>query len=58
MQSAVQHLASSAGAFSSSLLLSELPDQTLQGMPTVAWCSIALGLGLPPLLVVVESRVR
>ncbi len=58
MQSAVQHLASSAGAFSSSLLLAELPDHELAGMPTIGWCSIALGLALPFMLAVVEGRVR
>jgi predicted MFS family arabinose efflux permease len=57
IQSAVQHLASSAGAFASSLMLSELPDKTLEGIPTVAWLSIAIGLVLPPLLWIVEARV-
>src|SRR5206468_6026301 len=58
IQSAVQHLASALGAFASSLVLVELPDKTLAGIPTVAWVSIGLGLLLPPLLWTVEARVR
>ena len=58
IQSAVQHLASALGAFASSLILVELPDKTLAGIPTVAWASIGIGLLLPPLLWTVEGRVR
>jgi predicted MFS family arabinose efflux permease len=58
IQSAVQHLASAVGAFVSSLLLRELPDKTLEGIPTVATISIALGLLLVPFLFIVEGRVK
>jgi predicted MFS family arabinose efflux permease len=58
LQSAVQHLASSSGAISSSIFLHELPDHRLQGMSTVAGISIVLGLALPMLLAAVERRVQ
>jgi len=47
VQSAVQHLASAAGAFLSSRMLRELPGGALQGMEGVALASIGLGLVLP-----------
>ena len=58
LQSAVQHLASAAGAFLGAQLLTDLPDGTLGGVPAVAWTSIALTLGVSPLLFAVERRVR
>lgn len=58
IQSAVQHVASSAGAFLSARLLRELPDKRLDGIPLVAGISIALTALLPVLLWVVEARVR
>jgi len=58
LQSAVQHLASAAGAFLGSQLLTDLPDGTLGGVGRVAWVSIALTLGVSPLLFAVERRVR
>ena len=58
LQSAVQHLASAAGAFLGAQLLTDLPDGTLGGVGRVAWVSIALTLGVAPLLFAVERRVR
>jgi predicted MFS family arabinose efflux permease len=57
LQSAVQHLASALAAFAASLILRDLPDETLVGIPTVSVISIALGLLLPGLLWAVETRV-
>jgi len=58
LQSAIQHLASALGAFLSVQLLTDRPDGTLGGMDTVAGVSIALSLLVPPMLRVVERRVR
>jgi predicted MFS family arabinose efflux permease len=57
IQSAVQHLASSLGAFVSASMLRELPGGALEGMGTVASLSIALALLFPPLAWAVESKV-
>jgi hypothetical protein len=57
IQSAVQHLASSIGAFLSAYLLHELPGGALQGMPTVALFSMGLAALFPVLSWAVESRV-
>jgi predicted MFS family arabinose efflux permease len=58
LQSAVQHLASSLGAFVSSLILTERPDHSLRGMPTIASVAIGLALLLPVLLAQTERLVR
>ncbi len=58
IQSAVQHAASSAGAFASSRLLKESADHQLVGIGRVAEISIALSLALPLLFAAVERRVR
>jgi predicted MFS family arabinose efflux permease len=58
LQSAVQHFAASAAAFTSAQLLTELPNKTLSGIPTVAVASIAISLSLIPLFFIVERRVR
>ena len=58
IQSAVQHGASAAGAFASSLMLTELPGGALVGMGRVGLTSIALTLTLPFFLFSVESAVR
>ena len=58
IQSAVQHGASAAGAFLSSLMLGELPSGALAGMARVAAVSIALSLTVPVFLFAVESAVR
>jgi predicted MFS family arabinose efflux permease len=59
VQSAVQHLASAAGAFASAQLLVELdsPPGALGGIPTLGWLSIALGFVVPPAMWIVEARV-
>lgn len=57
IQSAVQHLASSIGAFLSSYLLRELPGGALEGMTGVALASMALAGTFPFLAWAVESRV-
>jgi hypothetical protein len=56
-QSAVQHLASAAGALLSSRLLSVGPGDRLVGMDRVALWSAALALALPFLLWRVERHV-
>lgn len=58
VQSAVQHLASATGAIVSAALLAERADKSLAGMNRVAALSVGLGLVLPPMLFVVEGRVR
>lgn len=58
MQSAVQHLASAAGAFLSVTMLDELADGRLLGMERVGLFSIALAMPLPLLLRLVEARIR
>jgi predicted MFS family arabinose efflux permease len=57
IQSAVQHLASSAGAFLSTTLLQELPDGGLDGLPRVAVLTMALAALFPLLSWAVEARV-
>jgi predicted MFS family arabinose efflux permease len=57
IQSSVQHLASAIGAFASAQLLSERADHTLAGIDKTAYASIALGIGVLPLLWIVEHRV-
>ena len=58
LQSAVAHMASAVGAFTSSQLLVELPDLRLEGMPKVAAVSIALTALVPLLLWRVQAGVR
>jgi predicted MFS family arabinose efflux permease len=58
LQSAIQHMASALGAFLSVQLLTDLPDGTLGGMARVAGVSIFLTVLVPPMLKVVEARVR
>lgn len=57
MQSAVQHAACAIGAFASAQILTELSDHTLVGLEIVAYASIALVVGVVPLLWIVERRV-
>lgn len=58
VQSAVQHGASAAAAFVSSAILSELPDHRLVHVDRVAWIAIALSLGVPLVMLVVERTVH
>jgi predicted MFS family arabinose efflux permease len=57
IQSAVQHLASAAGAFASTQMLSVLPDGTVAGMDRIALVSMILTALLPLLMRSVERRV-
>ena len=56
-QSAVQHLASAAGAIASSLILAEGPNRRLLHVPRLAAFSLVLTAALPGLLWVVERAV-
>ncbi len=58
VQSAVQHLAASAGAFLSAALLVQGTDRRLVGMPRLAAISMLLIASLPLLIRLVERRVR
>jgi MFS family permease len=58
LQSAMQHLAAAGGAGLGSLLLSELPNGQLGGMPRVAAISVAFAALLPGLLWQVERVIR
>jgi predicted MFS family arabinose efflux permease len=58
LQSAVQHIAAAAGAFLGAQLLTDRPDGTLGGMVLLAGVSMALTVAVPPMLWVVERRVR
>ncbi|WP_163998142.1 MFS transporter [Pyxidicoccus caerfyrddinensis] len=58
LQSAIQHMAAAVGAFVSVQMLTDLPDGTLGGMSQVAGLSIVMTLAVPPILRVVERRVR
>lgn len=57
-QSAVQHLASAAGAITSSLVLTEAPDHRLLHVPRLAAISLVLTAVLPGLLWAVERAVN
>lgn len=57
-QSAVQHLAASAGAIAGSRLLEERAGGALIGMERLAWYAIATAILLPVLLTLVYRRVR
>jgi predicted MFS family arabinose efflux permease len=58
IQSAVQHVASSIGAASSTLFLVSRPDGSLVGMSRLAFAAVVLSCALPLLLHRVERRVR
>ncbi len=58
LQSAVQHLASAAGAMLASRMLVERADHGLSGMEDVAWFAAALASALPILLWLVELGVK
>ncbi len=58
MQSATQHFASSTGAIISSLILVEGEGMALEGLDTVVLTSIALFMTLPPLMWLLEGRIR
>lgn len=58
LQSAVQHLASSAGAISASWILTTGPGERIENLPTVVALSIGIGACLPLLMWRTERRVR
>lgn len=58
LQSAMQHLAAAGGAGLGALMLSELPNGQLGGMPRVAAISVAFAALLPALLWQVERVIR
>jgi len=58
LQSVVQHLASTAGAFASTLILGDVPTgQPLEHVDVLATVTIILCLALPPLLWALQGRV-
>ena len=57
-QSAVQHLATAAGATTSAWVLHARPDLSLEGMPILAVGAIATSLVVPVLVAAVATRVR
>lgn len=58
LQSAVQHLSTSAGAGLSSWVLHERADLRLDGMPTLAVFAMAMSAALPPVVLLLSRRVR
>jgi hypothetical protein len=57
LQSAVQHLGQGSGSILGSLLLHELPDKRLGGMPRLTLAAMLLGSTLPPMLYFVQRRL-
>jgi predicted MFS family arabinose efflux permease len=58
LQSAVQHLSTSAGATLSTAVLHERADQSLDGMASLAIFAIAVSAGLPVIALLLERRLR
>jgi hypothetical protein len=58
LQTAVQHLASAAGAFLSVQMLVTRPDQSLEGMSAIAVLSIVLSVVVLLPVYLVESGVQ
>lgn len=58
LQSAVQHLSTSAGATLSTWVLHERADKSLSGMPVLAIFAIILSAALPLLVGLLQRRVR
>jgi predicted MFS family arabinose efflux permease len=57
-QSAVQHLASSAGAMIGAQMLAEQPGGALVGVDDLAWFAVATSVALPAILYAVDRLVR
>ncbi len=57
-QSAVQHLASAAGAMIGAQILTEQAGGALAGMDDLAWFAVATSIALPAILYAVDRRVR
>lgn len=58
MQSAVQHIALALAAGLSSLVLSEAPDMSLVGMPTLAWISLVFVVLLATFVTLAEAQLK
>lgn len=58
LQSAVQHISTSAGAAGSTWLLTEGPGGRLEGMPRLAMIALALSAALPILVARLARRLR
>ena len=58
LQSSVQHVSTSLGAFCSSIMLSEGPNDSLVGMRDVALMSITLTVMLPFLLIKLHRLIK
>ena len=58
LQSAVQHVAIALGAFISSAILTEGEGGRLQGVATLSWLAIALGLTLPFMMLAIQRRLN
>jgi predicted MFS family arabinose efflux permease len=58
LQSMAQHMSSAIGAVISSRILHNTADGRLAGVARLSTLSLALGLGLPPLLALIMRRVR
>jgi len=58
MQSSVQHIATTCGAFMSSFLLEESENGMLVGMENVAWTAIALSATMPLLMYAVQRLLH
>jgi predicted MFS family arabinose efflux permease len=56
--SAIQNFASTAGSFIAAQILTSDADGRLSNMDVVAWLSIAAGLLMPVLMLLVERAVR
>lgn len=56
-QSAVQHVAQSAGALIGAAVLTERADHSLVGMDDLAWFAVAMSVVLPPLMYLVQAMV-
>jgi predicted MFS family arabinose efflux permease len=57
-QSAVQHLASSAGAMIGAQVLTEAPGGALVGMDRLAWFAVVMAVALPIVLAMVNRRLQ
>lgn len=58
LQTAVQHLATSVGAFSSTFFLREIPGPRLEGIPKLAAISIGLSLLVPFGLISLDKKLK
>lgn len=57
-QSAVQHLASAAGALIGAQVLGETPDGALVGMDQLGWFAVVMAVALPVVLAMIHRRLQ